>query len=322
MSADPNRLNLLECVLGAVSLGAIVLDSAQRVVLWNQWMERHSGLPGALVLGRDFFELFPDLRAKRVDAAIGQALHNNFPSLLSQTLNKSPFPLYSNPAAAARGERMQQALAVTPVDMAGAARHCLIQINDVSIAVGREKLLREQALVLRSQTFSDGLTGIANRRHFDVAIDKEWRRAKRGGNALSLLMIDIDYFKAYNDHYGHQLGDECLIKVAAELAAMLHRATDLIARYGGEEFVMVLPDTDAEQALVMAEAVRVRILNLGIPHAQADGGGIAQLSVSIGIATHTAADADEMADLIGTADRALYAAKRSGRNRVQAQQAD
>jgi PleD family two-component response regulator len=99
--------------------------------------------------------------------------------------------------------------------VAGAARHCLIQISDVSIAVGREKLLREQALVLRSQTFADGLTGIANRRHFDVAIDREHRRARRSGQPLSLLMIDIDHFKPYNDHYGHQKGDQCLIRVAA-----------------------------------------------------------------------------------------------------------
>jgi hypothetical protein len=108
---------------------------------------------------------------------------------------------------------MQQAINVTPVDVPGDARYCLIQLNDVSMAASREKLLREQTELLRTQTFSDGLTGVANRRYFDTVIDKELRRAKRNGAFLSLLMIDIDYFKPYNDHYGHQQGDDCLIRV-------------------------------------------------------------------------------------------------------------
>ncbi|MFM9435354.1 diguanylate cyclase (GGDEF)-like protein [Janthinobacterium sp. CG_23.3] len=312
------RLGLLESALGAVNLGVVVLDGARRVVLWNQWMARHSGLSADTVMGRDFLELYPELRARRVDAAIGQALRDNFPSLLSQTLNKSPFALYSSPATAARNERMQQAVAVTPIDIAGAPRHCLIQVHDVSVAVGREKLLREQTLVLRSQTFADGLTGIANRRHFDVAMEKELRRAKRNGAALSLLMIDIDHFKSYNDHYGHQQGDDCLIQVAAALTALLQRSTDLLARYGGEEFAVILPETDADGALAMAEAMRAGISALAVPHLQA-GGAERHITVSIGIASQDPDAPVEVATLIGAADRALYGAKRAGRNRVLAQ---
>jgi diguanylate cyclase (GGDEF)-like protein len=312
---DANRTGLLEGVLAAVNLGAIVVDSDGRIALWNRWMERYAGLPAGDVLGRDFFSLYPDLRGKRIDAAITQALRSNFPSVLSQTLNKSPFPLYVDAAARSRDERMQQALAVTPVDVAGAGRHCLIQISDVSIAVGREKLLREQAMVLRSQTFSDGLTGIANRRHFDVAIDKELRRAKRYGNALSLLMIDIDHFKPYNDHYGHQQGDQCLIQVAVALAAMLQRSTDLLARYGGEEFAIILPDTDAQAAYMLAEAMRTRVSALNLPH---DKSPDHLVTVSVGIATMSSADQYDVPGLINAADRALYAAKHAGRNCVRA----
>ena len=311
------RLSLLESVLGAVNLGAVVLDGERRVVLWNLWMEHHSGLAAELVLGQDFLELFPELRRKRVDSAILQALRDNFPSLLSQTLNKSPFPLYSTPAAAGRSERMQQAVAVTPIDIDGGPRHCLIQIQDVSSAVGREKLLRDQTLVLRSQTFADGLTGIANRRHFDVAMEKEVRRAKRNAGALALLMIDIDHFKAYNDHYGHQQGDDCLIQVAAALTALLQRPTDLLARYGGEEFAVILPETDDAGALQMAEAMRAGISALAMPHLQA-GGAERHITVSIGIASQDPAAPVEVAALIGAADRALYGAKRQGRNRVMA----
>ncbi len=314
LGSDASSLDITQSVLGAVNLGIVVLDCARRVVLWNCWMEQHSGHATDTVLGKDFFKLFPDLRGKRIDAAVDQALRDNFPSLLSQTLHKAPFALHSNCAAAARGERMQQAVAVTPIAVDGAQRHCLIQINDVSFAVGREKLLREQALVLRSQTFSDGLTGIANRRHFDVAIEKEARRAKRANAELSLLMIDIDNFKPYNDQYGHQQGDECLIQVAAALAAMVRRPTDLMARYGGEEFAAILPEADAGQAFNMAESMREKIAQLAITHG--DSGMVGHVTISLGIATQTAEHAVDVAALIGAADRALYVAKRSGRNRV------
>jgi len=307
---DTQRLAMLESVLSAASLGMVVLDHERRVVLWNRWMAQHSGIPAAQVLGRDFLSVFPDLDNKRLEGSILQALRG-FPSVLSQTLHKAPFPLFAHPGA----PRMQQAVAITPVDVDGVERHCLIQITDVSAAVNRERLLRVQALELRSQTFSDGLTGIANRRHFDVAIEKEIRRAKRGGTPLSLLMIDIDHFKSYNDHYGHQQGDETLIKVAAALAAMLQRPMDLIARYGGEEFSVILPEMDEQHSLAMAQALRERVRALAIPHAYT-GTGEPFVTISIGMAALRADQTTEVTALIGAADRALYAAKHEGRNRV------
>ncbi len=314
MSEEVKRLSMLSSVLGAINLGAVVLDAQRRVVLWNQWMVQHAGRPAAAVLGQDFFEVFAEVQNKRIEGAVRQALRDNFPSVLSQTLHKSPFPLYATSAAAIRGERMQQAVAVTPIEVEGSLRHCLIQITDVSVAVGRETLLRDQALELRSQSFADGLTGIANRRHFDVAMERETRRAKRQGAPLSLLMIDIDYFKAYNDHYGHQQGDDCLIKVAAALAGMLHRPTDLIARYGGEEFAAILPELDSIKGQQLAEMMRQRVTELAIEHLYT--GHAPHVTVSVGVATQTAESALDVPALIGAADRALYAAKRLGRDRV------
>jgi diguanylate cyclase (GGDEF)-like protein len=308
------RLGMLENVLGAMSFGVIVLDHERRVVLWNDWMARHAARSADSVLGQDFFALFPDLNGKRIDSAVRQAIGDNFPAVLSQTLHKAPLPLYANGAARALDERMQQAVAVTPLAVAGAARHCLIQVSDVSVAVNRERLLRDQAMELRSQSYSDGLTGIANRRHFDVAMEKEIRRVKRAGTPLSLLMIDIDCFKLYNDHYGHQLGDDTLIRVAAALSGMLQRPLDLIARYGGEEFAVILPEMTAAQSANMAEMMRQRITELAIAHACSLNAN--HVTVSIGMATRTAENAVEAAELIGAADRALYTAKREGRNRV------
>ena len=308
---------MLDSVFGVIDLGAVVLDHQRRVVLWNHWMSRHSGHEAGMVVGRDFFAVFPELRGQRLDNAVLQALRDNFPAVLSQTLHKAPIPLFANHAARISGVRIQQAVAVRPLAVAGAARHCLIQVSDVSAAVHRERLLRDQALELRSQTFSDGLPGIANRRHFDLAMEKEQRRAKRSAIALTMLMIDIDFFKAYNDHYGHQQGDDTLIRVAGALAAMLQRPQDLIARYGGEEFVVILPDMDSASGARVAESLRQRIAHLAIPHAGAPGGhGSQRITVSIGVATQAPHQPVEVAALIGAADRALYTAKRHGRNQV------
>lgn len=306
---------MAESVLQAINIGAVVLDTAHRIALWNHWMEKHSGKRANEVLGKDLFDVYPQLRNSRIESAIQQALRNNFPALLSQTLNKAPFPLYTHPSDVAEDNKMQQAVAILPIEASGHERHCLIQITDVSIAVARERLLREQALVLRSQTFSDGLTGIANRRHFDVSIEKELRRAKRTCSALSLLMIDIDYFKAYNDHYGHQRGDDCLIQVAAALSSVLHRPADLVARYGGEEFAVILPDNKSDSACLVANAMRQKVESLGLEHAQSKNPN-KLVTVSIGVASRVPEHHIETADLIGWADRALYEAKRLGRNQV------
>jgi diguanylate cyclase (GGDEF)-like protein len=303
---------LLNSVMSTLKIGAVVLNASQQIILWNTWMEKHSGHTQAEVLGRNLFDLFPELRKSRILPAVQQALVSNFPSLLSQTLNKAPFALYSTPTDEAAQTRMQQAVAVIPLKVANLGRHCLIQINDVSAAVAREKLLLEQALELRSQTFSDGLTGIANRRHFDINIDKEMRRAKRTGTDLSLALIDIDYFKAYNDHYGHQQGDDCLIRVAKALSDAVRRPGDLVARYGGEEFAIIMPETNAMNAAQIMEAIRLRIAALAIEHEHSIV--TRHITVSIGVATRNTDSPIEVTELIGQADRALYQAKGNGRN--------
>lgn len=308
------QLSLLEGVLKAVRTGIVVFDAEQRVVLWNHWMEQHSGFPGDAIVGKSFAELFPEMMDGRTHVAIRAALDNNFASLLSQTLNKAPFPLYVSPADAMSGVRMQQAVHVMPLRVALLERHCLVQITDVSMAVSREKKLRELAVELESQTLVDGLTGIANRRRFDLHLDDEFRRAKRNVSQLSLIMIDVDSFKDYNDNYGHQRGDECLVQIAAALSRVLHRSRDLAARYGGEEFTVILPDTNEDGALQIAESMRAEVEALMLEHAYSAVGG--HVTVSLGVSTTTPEHTDQSSSLIHAADRALYQAKRSGRNCV------
>lgn len=175
-----------------------------------------------------------------------------------------------------------------------------------------EELLRTNQELQRLIAI-DGLTCIANRRHFEQRYEEEWRRAMRDEHQLSLIMIDIDHFKKYNDTYGHLAGDECLKKVAAVLADTAARAGDFAARYGGEEFVVLLPNTDSLGALVVAEALRSAISGLEIEHKATP---LQILTVSAGVATVEPYREAGPEVLIERADRALYQAKASGRNNV------
>lgn len=183
------------------------------------------------------------------------------------------------------------------------------------LAQANEHLARAIETLHRISTH-DGLTGIANRRHFDETLGLEWRRAARTRAPLSLLMLDIDYFKHFNDSAGHQLGDDCLRRVAQTLRDSVHRAADLVARYGGEEFALLLPETGAEHSRSIAEAIRERIASLGVEHPSSPFGHV---TASIGVATCVPPrDGSGIEEFVRVADGALYDAKRLGRNRVSA----
>jgi diguanylate cyclase (GGDEF)-like protein len=168
---------------------------------------------------------------------------------------------------------------------------------------------------LEALSYTDALTGVANRRAFDQALDVEWRRAIRSKQPMSIVMIDIDHFKGFNDTYGHREGDNCLASVASAMSGTVRRAADTLARYGGEEFVALLPETDAAGAAAIAERMRARVADLALAH---DGGIGGRVTVSVGHATTTANDATSADLLVSAADVALYEAKRGGRNRVAA----
>ena len=161
---------------------------------------------------------------------------------------------------------------------------------------------------------SDGLLEIANRRYFDQRLDQEWRREMREHRSLSLLMIDVDHFKRYNDHYGHQAGDHCLQSVTQAALSVLRRPGDLLARYGGEELVAILPNTELSGAVLVAQAIRRELAERNIPHA--DSPVADHVTVSIGAATIVPDKHSSSTGLLAAADQALYSAKESGRNRV------
>jgi diguanylate cyclase (GGDEF)-like protein len=177
----------------------------------------------------------------------------------------------------------------------------------------RTSALTESNRKLELLSATDALTGIANRRRFDEVLALEWSRATRTGQPLTLAMLDIDWFKLYNDHYGHQAGDTCLQRVAHVISSSICRGADLVARYGGEEFVFIAPATPAETALDLAEKLCEEFRSLALTHEKSSYGCV---TVSIGVASMIPAVEQNSNDLIEAADQAMYRAKALGRNRA------
>jgi len=190
----------------------------------------------------------------------------------------------------------------------GRAVACLV-IRDITERIRWQQLMEQLSA-------TDPLTGSANRRIFDETLSREWARSIRSNEPLSLIMADIDYFKDFNDRYGHREGDVCLKRVAAELTSSARRPADLVARYGGDEFAVILPATDRKGAEEMADSMRVRVAGLRLKAGR--DGGTEHMTISLGVATMVPHENYNPSLLVDTADKALYKAKEDGRNRVNA----
>jgi len=187
--------------------------------------------------------------------------------------------------------------------------------------ISERKKIEEKLIVLQHElealSFKDGLTGVANRRKLEAALDLEWASAVRSGLPLSLIMVDVDFFKQYNDLYGHVRGDETLKRIAQTLSLAVTRPRDLIARFGGEEFVVILPETDAHAAQQVAQRCRNLIAQLQVLHEAAAADGI--VTVSMGIGTIKPDGQMIQTQFIEAVDKLLYRAKENGRNRIEAE---
>ncbi len=313
---DEDRLSYTVRLMEQMVVPTFVIDADCRVVIWNRACERLTGLKASEVIGtreqwRAFYSeprpCLADLialgRTEEITAGYDECDHSDADALFSDCYRVRRW--IEMPRLGARIYLAADAGSV--YDESGTLVAVVETLRDMSVQ--KEALENLERLATR-----DGLTSVANRRSFDETLNTEWRRATRESRSLSLLMVDVDFFKPYNDTYGHQGGDECLRQIAATMSDVVMRSSDAVARYGGEEFAILLPATDPAGALVLAERIRAAIEALQLPHS---GSTVAEhVTVSIGVASVSVSSGGVPAQLVGAADEALYRAKHDGRNRV------
>ncbi len=302
-----------DLIVNALNLGVVVLDAAGNVLVWNDWMARHSGITQLTAIGNPLNTVFATGLPTSLNAALANVRRYKLPVLLSNALHRHPFPLFANPHKEGQ-ERLQQSVSITPLENDSGVQFCLIQISDRSTSVKRERVLQAQSNRFAQASILDGLTGAYNRRYFDERCKIELSRAQRQQRALSLIMIDVDHFKLYNDNYGHPAGDSVLINVVNTLKKHINRAGELIARYGGEEFAVILPESDERVSLALAQKLCHSVADLRIPHKASLV--TSHITISLGVATFLSGANCDSACLLQYADQALYLAKEAGRNQV------
>jgi diguanylate cyclase (GGDEF)-like protein len=303
-----------------LAVPAFVLDSQAHVLIWNRACERLTGVPASEIVGTDnhWRSFYDEPRPTLADLVIQNRLdevRHIYPRHGKLQAGAQPGPQL-NPSAPLSvetwcdmpraGKRRFLAVDASPIfDDDGRLKAVVETLRDLT----DDKMTR---LALEKLATRDGLTGLANRRCFDDTLAAEWARAQRQCQPISLLMVDVDNFKAYNDANGHLGGDECLKRIATAVASEM-RANDLVARYGGEEFAVILPNQALKGAAIVAERIRSRVEQLHLPNGLAP---LRQVTVSIGAATAIAGPDNRASELVAIADAALYRAKHLGRNRI------
>jgi diguanylate cyclase (GGDEF)-like protein len=309
MSAITEKHFNMDDISNAINLGLIIIDANGKVLLWNNWIAKHSRINEAEALNRPLEQVFSESVSPAFLSALNNTLTHKLPVVLSTALHRTPLPLYNISGINPEQSRMYQSISITPIQSQLKEPCCLIQVTDSSTSIKREKILRSHSEILKKEAITDGLTDICNRRFFDAHYEMAVADAKRQKRPLSIFMIDIDFFKSYNDFYGHIAGDNAIKQVAEALKSQLSRATDIVARYGGEEFVLVMPNLPREVAEQFAEKLRCAVFNLAIPHIKARP--FNQLTISVGVCTGIPENDN---NLLNKADAALYQAKLKGRN--------
>lgn len=281
-----------------LSPDAILIIDDRNIIFNNEAAARMVGLnhPDEM-LGRDFFDFIPEEQQRCLEISLKRMYSSN---------DRQNIPTFETKLKKTTGETLDVEGASAFVEYNG---KMVLQVflRDIT------KRKKERAQLERLSQL-DGLTNVANRRHFDRVLKQEVNRARRNKQPLSLILFDIDEFKKYNDYYGHLQGDDCLKQITAAASKVLKRPGDLLARFGGEEFVVLLPETDLYGAEVVAEQLRSSIEQLQLPHQQSEVAD--HVTISLGVASMTRPSESDIIPLLERADRALYHAKRMGKNRV------
>ena len=290
----------LEALISHIPYGILAEDKENRLILINQQFKEIFSIPS--VSSEKLIEITPDVELERGKNIF---LEEDLYLKRSEEIIKKREKVLNEEWVFKDGRILSRD--AIPIFVNNQYDGFLWQFKDVTEQKRLEQKFKEASLL-------DGLTKIPNRRFFDETITKEWGRCARASKSLTLIMLDIDFFKLYNDTYGHQEGDECLIRVAQTIKETLHRPFDAVCRYGGEEFVIILPETKEEGGMIMAERIRAAIECLEIPHAVSSVSK--WVTCSLGVAAVIPSPLVHSDELIRMADKALYISKTSGRNRV------
>ena len=308
----------LSQIVDGSPIPTFVIDAEHKVTHWNRACEQLTRLSKGEALGRtdSWRAFYPQPQPLLADLVVAEskeaAIAKHYQKFSRSALISGAVETEAYFPKMGEGGRWLHLTAAPLRDLESRLIGAIETLQDITEQRTAQTALERLAL-------RDGLTGIANRRCFDEKINLEWKRKSRDLQCLSLLILDIDHFKLYNDAYGHPAGDRCLQQIASALEQLLFRPSDIAARYGGEEFAVILPGSDAEGARIVAERILDRVAELAIPHSGEEGG---QVTISIGIATSQTRTDISLESLISSADKALYKAKEGGRNRFVADQPD
>ena len=308
---DNSEFNFAVSLIEFLVLPTFVLNAQGQVIIWNKACERLTGMAADTVLGtKDHWRGFYDQpRHCLADLLVqGRVAEVDALYVAHDEQDKQAFGVHAENwcVMPQLGNRLYLAIDAGPIYN---ARGDLVAVVETLRDMTGEKIATEE---LKRMATSDELTGLANRRSFDTSLARDLASSRRSGMHLSLVMVDVDLFKPYNDTYGHQAGDECLRQIGAVLKCSALRPADVAARYGGEEFALILPNTSPYGATVVARRVQDNLILLDRPHSAAPLG---RISVSMGIASSPLETSITPEVLIAQADAALYGAKHGGRNR-------
>ncbi|OUS11116.1 hypothetical protein A9Q89_09845 [Gammaproteobacteria bacterium 53_120_T64] len=302
--------NSLGFIIDRVDVGILVVTEDLEVVLWNRFMEANSKVPAEVIVGTNLLESFPDLPGKWLQKKVRSVqLLNNF-AFTSWQQRPYLFHFRHHRPITGGVTHMYQNCTFIPFEGGGGESLVCITLFDVTDTAISHREVQQAHADLEELSHRDPLTGIYNRRYMEAELDKEFQRVARYGGKLSVLFLDLDFFKKVNDTYGHQAGDQVLIEVTQRITAIA-RGTDCLARYGGEEFAIMLPETDTVGGLIFANRVREVIEKTPVYYEEHTIAVTASLGLSEYVEGTKSYDA-----LLDQSDKALYVAKKQGRNRV------
>jgi diguanylate cyclase (GGDEF)-like protein len=306
--------HISKSIVNNMSVGVVVLDLSYRVVLWNSFMTKHSGVEREDAMGRDLFEIFPYLSKSWLELKFLSLKILKSYSFVSWKQRPYLFKFKHNrPITGVAGYMYQDCTFIPIPDEEGRTIYICVTIQDMTEAAESQRVVDEIIDVnkaLRLMTNYDALTSVYNRGYIEKQIETEFSKSKRYGNAFSIIMYDLDFFKKINDTYGHLAGDEVLKCVSKKVGSML-RNTDALGRYGGEEFIVILTETNEENAVALADRIRAAVEKMSITSCDYT----INVTISMGVIEFRR-DLKDYLQMLHEVDIALYNSKKQGRNRV------